>query len=47
MDVKEHVVAHEELKKLRKPIHNVNIKHKESCQEHLFPKDHSFYIVEF
>jgi uncharacterized membrane protein len=30
MDVKEHVVAHEELKKLRKPIHNVNIKHKES-----------------
>ena len=30
MDVKEHMVAHEELKKLRKPIHNVNIKHKES-----------------
>ncbi len=29
MDVKEHVMAHEELKKLRKPIHNVNIKHKE------------------
>jgi len=30
MDVKERIVAHEELKKLRKPIHNVNIKHKES-----------------
>lgn len=30
MDVREHMVAHEELKKLRKPIHNVNIKHKES-----------------
>ena len=30
MDVKERMVAHEELKKLRKPIHNVNIKHKES-----------------
>jgi uncharacterized membrane protein len=30
MNVKEHMVAHEELKKLRKPIHNVNIKHKES-----------------
>jgi uncharacterized membrane protein len=30
MDVKEHMVAHEELKKLRKPIRNINIKHKES-----------------
>ena len=30
MDVKGHILAHEELKKLRKPIHNVNIKHKES-----------------
>ena len=30
MDVKERIAAHEELKKLRKPIHNVNIKHKES-----------------
>lgn len=30
MDVKEHMVVHEELKKLRKPIHNVNVKHKES-----------------
>ena len=30
MDVKERIVAYEELKKLRKPIHNVNIKHKES-----------------
>ena len=30
MDVKERIVAHEELKKLRKPIHNVNVKHKES-----------------
>jgi len=30
MDVKKHMVTHEELKKLRKPIHNVNIKHKES-----------------
>jgi len=30
MDVKERMMAHEELKKLRKPIHNVNIKHKES-----------------
>jgi uncharacterized membrane protein len=30
MDAREHMMAHEELKKLRKPIHNVNIKHKES-----------------
>jgi uncharacterized membrane protein len=30
MDKKEHQKALEELKKLRKPIHNVNIKHKES-----------------
>jgi uncharacterized membrane protein len=30
MDKKEHLIALEELKKLRKPIHNVNIKHKES-----------------
>ena len=30
MDAKEYMMAHEELKKLRKPIHNVNIKHKES-----------------
>src|SRR5512140_1388242 len=30
MDVKERILAHEELMKLRKPIHNVNIKHKES-----------------
>lgn len=30
MDVKEHMVAHEELRKLRKPIHNVNVKHRES-----------------
>lgn len=30
MDIKEIMVAHEKLKKLRKPIHNVNIKHKES-----------------
>jgi uncharacterized membrane protein len=30
MNAKERIVAHEELKKLRKPIHNVNIKHKES-----------------
>jgi uncharacterized membrane protein len=30
MNVKERIVAREELKKLRKPIHNVNIKHKES-----------------
>jgi len=30
MDVKEHMMAHEELKKLRKPIHNVNVKHRES-----------------
>jgi uncharacterized membrane protein len=30
MDIKELMVAHEKLKKLRKPIHNVNVKHKES-----------------
>jgi len=30
MDVKEHMAVHEEIKKLRKPIHNVNVKHKES-----------------
>jgi uncharacterized membrane protein len=30
MDLKELMVAHEKLKKLRKPIHNVNVKHKES-----------------
>ena len=30
MDVKEYKKAHEELKKVRKPIHNVNVKHKES-----------------
>ena len=30
MDIKEHMMGREELKKLRKPIHNVNIKHKES-----------------
>lgn len=30
MDVKEHLVSHEEIKKLRKPIPNVNVKHKES-----------------
>jgi uncharacterized membrane protein len=30
MDVNEHMVAHEELKKLRKPVTNVNIKHRES-----------------
>ena len=30
MDGKEHVMAHEELKKVRKPIHNVNVKHRES-----------------
>ncbi len=30
MDVKEHMVAHAELKKVQKPIHNVNVKHKES-----------------
>jgi hypothetical protein len=30
MDKKEHLKALEELKKLRKPIHNVNLKHKES-----------------
>jgi uncharacterized membrane protein len=30
MDIKEIMAAHEKLKKLRKPIHNVNIKHKES-----------------
>lgn len=30
MDIKELMVAHEKLKKYRKPIHNVNVKHKES-----------------
>jgi uncharacterized membrane protein len=30
MDIKELMAAHEKLKKLRKPIHNVNVKHKES-----------------
>ncbi len=30
MDIKELMRAHEKLKKLRKPIHNVNVKHKES-----------------
>jgi uncharacterized membrane protein len=30
MDAKEHMAAHDELEKLRKPIQNVNIKHKES-----------------
>jgi uncharacterized membrane protein len=30
MDAKERVAAHEEIKKLRKPIHNVNVKHRES-----------------
>jgi uncharacterized membrane protein len=30
MDVKEHLLAHEEMKKYRKPIHNVNIRHRES-----------------
>jgi hypothetical protein len=28
MEIKELMVAHEKLKKLRKPIHNVNVKHK-------------------
>ncbi len=30
MDVREHLMAYKELKKVRKPIHNVNVKHKES-----------------
>jgi len=30
MDIKKHLVAHEELMKLRKPIQNVNITHKET-----------------
>jgi uncharacterized membrane protein len=30
MDIKKHLVAHEELIKLRKPIQNVNITHKET-----------------
>jgi uncharacterized membrane protein len=30
MDERELLLAHEKLKKLRKPIHNVNIRHKES-----------------
>jgi uncharacterized membrane protein len=30
MDEREHLIAHEELRQLRKPIHNVNIRHKES-----------------
>jgi len=30
MDEREHLATHEELRKLCKPIHNVNILHKES-----------------
>jgi uncharacterized membrane protein len=30
MDERKYLIAQEELKKLRKPIHNVNIRHKES-----------------
>jgi uncharacterized membrane protein len=30
MDAKAHMAAHEEIKKLRKPIRNVNVRHKES-----------------
>jgi uncharacterized membrane protein len=30
MNEKEYIAVHEELKKLRKPIHNVNVEHKES-----------------
>ncbi|MGZ4851302.1 MAG: DUF1003 domain-containing protein, partial [Candidatus Bathyarchaeia archaeon] len=30
METKPHIIAYEELKKLRKPIQNVNVKHKET-----------------
>lgn len=33
MNAKERQEAHEELKRLRKPIHNVNIRHKESLSK--------------
>jgi len=33
MDEREHLIAREELRKLRKPIRNVNIVHKESLSK--------------